>query len=149
MLKSWMRDVTLAIQAHSGVSAALFVWIGLFAVALLTAFAFLCVAAYNWLALQLGSVFAALIMAGVFALIAVIGAAISALSRRRAKERAILERAARAHAQPAWLVDPKILAAAVDAGRWLGWQRILPLALRGLMAVQWNREHRQHRGQSS
>jgi hypothetical protein len=149
MLKSWMRDVTLAIQAHSGVSAALFVWIGLLAVALLTAFAFLCVAAYNWLALQLGSVFAALIMAGVFALIAVIGAAISALSRRRAKERAILERAARAHAQPAWLVDPKILAAAVDAGRWLGWQRILPLALLGLMAVQWNREHRQHRGQSS
>jgi hypothetical protein len=149
MLKSWMRDVTLAIQAHSGVSAALFVWIGLLAVALLTAFAFLCVAAYDWLALQLGSVFAALIMAGVFALIAVIGAALSALSRRRAKERAILERAARARAQPAWLVDPKILAAAVDAGRWLGWQRILPLALLGLMAVQWNREHRQHRGQSS
>jgi len=149
MLKSWMRDVTLAIQAHSGVSAALFVWIGLLAVALLTAFAFLCVAAYDWLALQLGSVFAALIMAGVFALIAVIDAALSALSRRRAKERAILERAARARAQPAWLVDPKILAAAVDAGRWLGWQRILPLALLGLMAVQWNREHRQHRGQSS
>jgi hypothetical protein len=149
MLKSWMRDVTLAIQAHSGVSAALFVWIGLLAVALLTAFAFLCVAAYDWLALQLGSVFAALIMAGVFALIAVIDAALSALSRRRAKERAILERAARARSQPAWLVDPKILAAAVDAGRWLGWQRILPLALLGLMAVQWNREHRQHRGQSS
>jgi hypothetical protein len=149
MLKSWMRDVTLAIQARSGVSAALFVWIGLLALALLTAFAFLCVAAYDWLALQLGSVFAALIMAGAFALIAAIGAALSALSRRRAKERAILERAARAHAQPAWLVDPKILAAAVDAGRSFGWQRILPLALLGLMAMQWNREHRQQRGQGS
>jgi hypothetical protein len=84
-----MRDVTLAIQARSGVNAALFVWIGLFALALPTAFAFLCVAAYDWLALQLGSVFAGLIIAGVFALIAVIGAVLSALSRRRAKERAI------------------------------------------------------------
>jgi small-conductance mechanosensitive channel len=147
MLKSWMRDVTLAIQARSGASAALFVWICLFALALLTAFAFLCVAAYDWLALHLGSVFAGLIMAVVFALIAVIGAALSALARRRAKERAIVERAARAHAQPAWLADPKILAAAVEAGRSLGWQRILPLALLGLMAVQWNREHRQNREQ--
>jgi small-conductance mechanosensitive channel len=149
MLKNWMREVTLAIQARSGASAALFVWIGLIALALLTAFAFLCVATYDWLALQLGSVFAGLIMAAVFALIAVIGAALSALARRRAKERAILERAARAHAQPSWLVDPKILAAAVQAGRSLGWQRIVPLALLGLMAVQWNREHRQQREHGS
>jgi len=149
MLKSWMHDFTLAIQARSGVNAALFVWIGLLALALLTAFAFLCVAAYDWLALQLGGVFAGLIMAGVFALIAVIGAAFASLARRRAKERAILERAARARAQPAWLVDPKILAAAVEAGRSLGWQRILPLALLGLMAVQWNRENRQHHEQGS
>jgi len=149
MLKSWMHDFTLAIQARSGVNAALFVWIGLLALALLTAFAFLCVAAYDWLALQPGGVFAGLIMAGVFALIAVIGAAFAFLARRRAKERAILERAARAHAHPAWLVDPKILAAAVEAGRSLGWQRILPLALLGLMAVQWNRENRQHHEQGS
>jgi hypothetical protein len=149
MLKSWMREITLAIQARSGASAALFVWIFIFALALVAAFAFLCVAGFEWLALQLGGVFAGLIMAAVLALIAVTGAALSALARRRAKERAILECAARAHAQPAWLVNPKILAAAVEAGRSLGWQRILPLALLGLMAVQWNREHRRHREQGS
>ncbi len=145
MLKSWMRDITLAIQARSGASAALFVWIGLIAFALLAAVAFLCVAAYDWLALQLGSVVAGLIMAGAFVLIAAIGAVLSALARRRVKERAILERAARAHAAPTWLLDPKILGAAVEAGRSLGWQRILPLVLFGLMAAQWTREHRRQR----
>jgi hypothetical protein len=149
MLKSWMREIILAIQARSGASAALVVWIGLFVLALMGAFAFLCVAGFEWLALQLGGVLAGLIMAAVFALIAAIGAALSALARRRAKERAILERAARARAHPAWLVDPKILAAAVEAGRSLGWQRILPLALLGLIAMQWNREHRLHREQGS
>src|SRR4029077_17315273 len=59
----------------------------------------------------------------------------------RAAERAILERAARAHA-PSWLLDPKILATAVQVGRSLGWQRAIPLALVAIMAAQWAREHR-------
>ena len=145
MLKGWMHDITLAIQARSGASAALFVWMGIIALALLSAFVFLCVAAYDWLSLQLGSVFAGLILAGIFVLIAAVGAVISALARRRAKERAILERAARARASSSWLLDPKIVAAAVEAGRALGWQRILPVALLGFMAAQWTREHRARR----
>jgi uncharacterized membrane protein len=96
MLKNWMHDVALAIQARSGLTAAFFVWLAIVLFAALTAFAFLCVAAYDWLSLQLGSVYAALVMAGIFILIALIGALVSAMSRRRARERAILERAARA-----------------------------------------------------
>ena len=145
MLKGWMHDITLAIQARSGASAALFVWMVIIALALLSAFVFLCVAAYDWLSLQLGGVFAGLILAGIFVLIAAIGAIFSALARRRAKERAILERAARSRASSSWLLDPKIVAAAVEAGRSLGWQRILPVALLGFMAAQWTREHRAHR----
>jgi small-conductance mechanosensitive channel len=137
--------VCLALAAFSILRAALFIWVGLMGLALLAAFAFICVAAYDWLRLQLGGVFAGLIMAGVFMLIAVIGAALSALARRRAKERAILERAERAQAAPSWLIDPKMLTAAVEAGRSLGWQRILPLALLGLMVAQWTREQRQQR----
>jgi len=148
MLKSWMHDITLTIQARSGASAALFVWMAVIALALLTAFVFLCVAGYDWLSVQFGSVFAGLIMAAIFVLIAVIGAIICALARRRAKERAILERAARARASSSWLLDPRILTATVEAGRALGWQRILPVALLGLMAAQWSREHRQHREES-
>lgn len=137
MLKSWMRDVTLSLQARSGVTPALLVWLAIVALALLTAFVFLCVAGYVWLSLQLGAIFAALAAAGVFLLIALIAAAVAAAARRRARERAITERAARAQAATSWLLDPKILGIAMQAGRSVGWQRIIPVALLGFLAAQW------------
>jgi hypothetical protein len=143
MLKSWMRDIALAIQARSGTTPAVVVWIAIVAFAALTTFVFLCVAAYDWLALQAGSIIAGLIMAGVFLLIAIIGLVVCAVLRKRAKERAILERAAKAHA-PSWLLDPRIMSAAVQIGREIGWQRIVPVALLGFMAAQWTRERRSH-----
>jgi len=142
MLKSWMHDIALAVQARSGLTTGLVIWFAIIALAGLTAFAFLCVAAYDWLSLQTSSVVAGLIMAGLFALIAMIGIIVCALARRRARERAILERTARAHA-PSWLLDPRILAAAVQIGREIGWQRIVPVAVMGFMAAQWAREHRE------
>ncbi len=144
MLKNLVHDITLAVQARSGLNAGLFVWLALIALASLTAFAFLCVAAYVWLVLQFGTIFAALIMAGVFILIAIIGAIVFAISRRRARERAILERAARARGS-SWLFDPKILGVAVQAGRALGWERIVPVALLGLLAAQWARDGRERK----
>jgi hypothetical protein len=143
MLKNWMHDIALAVQARSGATAGLFVGFAIVALAALTAFAFLCVAAYDWLALQMSSVLAALVMAGVFVLIALMALAVCALARRRARERAILERAARART-PSWLLDPKILATAVQVGRALGWQRLVPVALLGVMAAQWARDYREH-----
>ena len=152
MLKSWMRDITLAMQARSGVTPALLVWIAIIIFASLTPFAFLCVAAYDWLALQLGAIVAGLVMAGIFALVALIGLVVSSVARRRAKQRAILERAAHAHAT-SWLLDPKILGVAMEAGRALGWQRIVSVALLGFLAAQWARENRERgsddTGQSS
>ena len=73
--------------------------------------------------------------------VAIIAAIVSALIRRRVRERAILARAAKAHAPP-WLLDPKILGVAMEAGRSLGWQRIVPVALVGFLAAQWARERR-------
>lgn len=143
MFKSLMRDMVLAVQTRTGITTSFIVWLAIVALAALTAFAFLCVAAYDWLSLQMSSVYAALVMAAVLALIASIGVIVCLLTRRRARERAILERAARAHA-PSWLLDPKILATAVQVGRSLGWQRIIPLALVGIMAAQWARERREH-----
>jgi hypothetical protein len=141
MLKSWMHDLALAIRARSGLTAAFFVWLAVVMLASLTAFAFLCVAAYVWVSLQLGAIYGALAMAGLFVLIGLIGALASAMARRRAKQRAILQRAARAQ-QTSWL-DPKILSVAMEAGRALGWQRIIPIALIGLLAAQWLRERRE------
>ena len=143
MLKGLMHEAALAVQTRTGITTAFLFWLAVIVLAALTAFAFLCVAAYDWLSLQMASVYAGLIMAGVFALIAVVGLAVCTLARKRARERAILERAARAHA-PSWLLDPRILATAVQVGRAVGWQRIVPVALFGFMAAQWAREYRAH-----
>jgi uncharacterized membrane protein len=142
MFRNLMRDMVLSVQSRTGITMSFVAWLGVIALAGITAFTFLCVAGYNWLSAQVGSIYAGLIMAGVFVLVAVIGIVVCALARRRARERAILERAARAHT-PSWLLDPRILTAAVQIGRELGWQRIVPVALAGFMAAQWAREHRE------
>jgi hypothetical protein len=138
MFKSLARDIFLAIQARSGVSPAMFVWAAVMVLASLTAFIFLCVTLYEWLSLQLGGIVAGLVVAGIFIVIAAIGAIICALVRRRVRERAIVERAALA-TSPSWLLDPKLLAPALQAGRALGWQRIVPIVLLGFMATQLTR----------
>jgi hypothetical protein len=143
MLKTLTREITLSIQARNGANGAAVVWLVIMVLALLTAFVFLCVSGYAWLAAQFDDKFAALVMAGIFVAIAIVAAMVSALIRRRVRERAILARAARAHAPP-WMLDPRILGAAVEAGRSIGWQRIVPVALLGFMAAQWAREYRDH-----
>jgi hypothetical protein len=142
MFANMIRDMMLSVQSRTGITVSFIVWLGVIALAGMTAFAFLCVAGYDWLAIQVGSIYAGLIMAGFFVLVAIIGLIVCALARRRARERAILARAARAHA-PSWLLDPRVLTAAVQVGRELGWQRIIPVALAGFMAAQWAREYRQ------
>ena len=148
MLKGLSREITLSIQARNGASASVIVWIAVMALALLTAFIFLCVVGYDGLAQHHGTVVAGLLMAGIFVVIAIIAAVISASIRRRVRERAVLARAAKAHS-PSWLLDPRVLATAVQIGRELGWQRIVPAALLGFMAAQWAREHREQERQNS
>jgi len=144
MFKSWIRAIILTIQARSGASPAMFVWDAVIAVASLTAFIFLCLALYLWLSLQLGAIIASLVTAGIFVAIAVVGAIICGLVRRRVRRRAIVERAALSNSPPS-LLDPKLFATALQAGRALGWQRIVPIVLLGFMATQWTREHRENR----
>jgi hypothetical protein len=141
MVKSVMREIVLAIQARNGISAGVLIWLAVVFVALLAAFVFLCVAGYEWLALAYGSVYAGLIMAGIFVAVAIIAAIVSAVIRRRNRERAILARAAKAHA-PSWLLDPRFLATAMQVGREFGWERIVPIALVGFLAAQWARQRR-------
>jgi hypothetical protein len=141
MLKSWMCDIALAVQAKSGASAALLPWAAVVALGSLSAFAFLCVAAYQWLTLRLNGIAASLIIASAFALIALIAAMICVLIRRRVRERAILARAARAHG-PSWILDPQVLATGLQIGRAMGWQRLVPVLLLGFMAAQWARAPR-------
>jgi hypothetical protein len=141
MVKNLMREIVLAIQARNGISAGVLVWLAVVVAALCAAFVFLCVAGYQWLAFAYGSVDAGLIMAGIFVAVAIVAAIVSAFIRRRNRERAILARAAKAHA-PSWLLDPRFLATAVQVGREFGWERIVPIALVGFLAAQWARQRR-------
>jgi hypothetical protein len=140
MLQNWKHNLVLFIQARTGATLSVFAWAALVAVSTLTAFVFLCVALYDWVALQLNGFFAGLIVAGFFLAVALIAALASMMARRRAKARAILERAARAQA-PSRLVDPRIIGIAVQAGRRFGWQRVLPLAVLAVVTAQWARAY--------
>jgi hypothetical protein len=144
MLKKLMHDVMLLVQSRTGITVSFIVCLCIIAIFGATGFAFLCVAGYDWLSMQFGSVYAGLIMAGVFFLIAVIALIICALVRHRARKRAILERAARVRA-PSWLLDQRVLATALQIGREFGWQRIVPVVLIGIVVAQWARDHRQQR----
>jgi hypothetical protein len=140
MLQNLKRELILFIQAKTGATFSLVVWFGLVALAAPTAFVFLCVALYDWVALQLNNVFAGLIVAGFFMAVAAIGVVAAMMARRNARNRAILERAARAQA-PSRLLDPKIIGLALQAGRRIGWQRVLPIALLALVTAQWARAY--------
>jgi hypothetical protein len=148
MLKGIAHDIALSIQARNGLNPAVIVWTAITALAVFVAFIFLCVAGYAWLSLRFDTIIAGLIMAGVFVVIALFAALIAALIRQRVRERAILARAAKAHA-PSWLLDPKLLGIAVEAGRSIGWQRILPVAVLGFVVAQWAREARGQRQDST
>lgn len=141
MIKGLMREVTLAIQAKTGASAGVVIFLVLGMGAAVTSFAFFCVAAYQWLVTLFGHIFGGLIEAGFFLLVAAIAAIMSLLIRQHTKQSAILERATRQ--QPGgWLLDPKLLTTALQVGRTIGWQRIVPVVLLGFVATQWAREYR-------
>jgi hypothetical protein len=141
MLKNLQNYIVLWVQAKTGLSNGLLISLVVASGGAALAFVFLCVAGYAWMSIQLGPVFGGLALAGVFLLIAVIGVAASALARGRTRHRAIMERATRAQGATA-LIDPKVLSVAMQTGRALGWRRLIPLALLGLLAAQWVQEAR-------
>jgi hypothetical protein len=141
MLKNLQNHIVLWIQSRTGLLSGFLISLAVAGGAVLMTFVFLCVTGYAWLSSQLGPVFGGLAMAGVFLLTAVIGAAASALARDRTRQRAIVERAARAQGTRA-LIDPKVLSVAMQACLALGWQPLIPLALLGFLTAQWVQEAR-------
>jgi hypothetical protein len=146
MLESLQRHIVVWIKSRTGLSSGFLISRAVTGVAAVMMFVFLCVAGYAWLSVELGPVLGGLAMAGAFLLIAVIGAASSALAQRQTKKRALVERATRARG-PMSLLDPAILNVLMRVGRGLGWERIVPVALLAFLATQWAQEarHRQAR----
>jgi hypothetical protein len=144
MLKTIQKHVVLWVQSKTGVTLVFLVAMTFAATAVLMMFVFLCVAAYAWASVELGPVFGGLATAGVFLLIALIGAAVSVVVRRQTRERAIVEQASSTRT----LLDPRAFQLAIQAGRALGWQRLVPLLLIGILGVQWARETHKDAGRS-
>jgi hypothetical protein len=144
MLKTIQKHVVLWVQSKTGVTLVFLVAMTFAVTAILMMFVFLCVAAYAWASVELGPVFGGLATAGVFLLIALIGAAVSVVVRRQTRERAIVEQASSTRT----LLDPRAFQLAIQAGRALGWQRLVPLLLIGILGVQWARETHKDAGRS-
>ena len=144
MLKTIQKHIVLWVQSKTGVTLVFLVAMTFAATAILMMFVFLCVAAYAWASVELGPVFGGLATAGVFLLIALIGAAVSVVVRRQTRERAIVEQASSTRT----LLDPRAFQLAIQAGRALGWQRLVPLLLIGILGVQWARETHKDAGRS-
>jgi hypothetical protein len=85
MLKNLQNNVVLWLKAKTGLSLGFVISLAVAGSAVLVTFVFLCVTGYVWASIQLGPVFGGLAMAGVFLLIAVVGAAASAIARTRTR----------------------------------------------------------------
>ena len=135
MIKSLQRGIILWVQAKTGLTGILVAWLGIAAAAAIMMVVFLGVSGCAWLSIKLGPVFGPLGMAGVFLVIAIVAALASVVLRRRTKQRAFLEQTTRASPAVA-LVNPAVLNIAMQAARTLGWRRLVPLALLGILAAQ-------------
>jgi hypothetical protein len=133
----WLHYLKLQVRSRTGLSQGVVIWALVALICAIVTFAFLLVAAYVWLIGLLGALFAALIMAGFFLLVALISLAASAGSRRRTTQRARLAIAARGTEM--WR-DPKFMAVGLDIARTIGWRRIVPLAAIGVLAATLARE---------
>jgi hypothetical protein len=131
-MRGWRRYLELQAQAKTGLSSDLFVWALLAVVFGVFTAGFVLLIAFIWLAERYDPLTAAMALAGLF-LLATIVAAISCLwSRRRTIEQAELALTAR---RPAIWFDPKVLGSAIQAGRAVGWRKLVPLLAVGMLAA--------------
>jgi hypothetical protein len=125
MMNGWLRQLALMVTVRTGFSASIIVCFVIAAVAAVIMLGFLCAAAFVWLASRYDALTASLVLAGVFALIAIIAVIAGSMARRRNIERA--RRALEARRAATWL-DPKLLSVGLEIGRTIGWRRIISLA---------------------
>jgi uncharacterized membrane protein len=136
----------LQVRSRTGFSQVVVVWALVAVVCAIVTFAFLLAAAYVWLLGLFGALFASLIMAGFFLLVAVISLVACAQTNRRNAERAKMALAARS--TELWR-DPKFLGIGLEIARAIGWRRIVPLAAIGVLAATLAKEWAARDGSAS
>jgi hypothetical protein len=131
-MSGWLRYFTLKAQESTGLSSQIVIWAVIAVIGVVVAVIFLLVAAYTWLADVYDGVVAGLVLAGVFAFIALIAIITCLMIRRRNMERARLELAARSSAS---LLDPKLVQIGWQIGQAIGWRRLASLAAVAVLAA--------------
>lgn len=131
MLSGGRRYLELQIRARTGLTRSLLVWLALACAAAVAAVGFAIAAAFLWLADTYGPLAASLILSGTFLVVCAVALAAAGAVRRRTKTQAELALAA----QRSPLLDPRLLAGAVQVGRLVGGKRALPLLALGALAV--------------
>ena len=131
MLKKPAAEFLSVGPGEDGVSTGPFVWLGLACCAIVFTFVYLCVAGYAWLSISLGPVFGGLAN----------GRCLPPDCRHRRRR---IRNFTTAHScnAPFWsarrkapirrqprFTDPRMLNVVMQAGRAVGWQRLVPLAL--------------------
>jgi MFS family permease len=134
----WRRYLELKVEAKTGLSSGLVVGAILAVVSGALTFGFILVTAFLWLAARYEPLIAALALSGFFLLSAIVALVCCLVLRRRTIERAELALAARRHAA---LLDPKLLAGAIQVSRAFGWRKVVPVIAVGILAagigMQW------------
>jgi type VI protein secretion system component VasK len=128
----WRKYLELQVRAKTGLSTGLFVWAILAVVCGTVTFVFILVTAYVGLSARYGSLIAALTLLGSFLLVTIVALVCCLQARRRAIERAELVLAARRQAP--WL-DPRLLGGAIQVGGAIGWRKVAPLLVFGVLAA--------------
>lgn len=131
-MSGWLRYFTLKAQESTGLSSQILIWAIIAVIGAVVAVIFLLVAAYTWLADVYDGVVAGLVLAGVFALIALIAIVACLMIRRRNMERARLELASRSATS---FLDPKLMAVGMQVGQAIGWRRIAALVAVAVLAA--------------
>ena len=132
------RYLELKLQAKTGLSSGIFVLAILAVVFGTITFGFILVTAFVWLSARYEPLIAALALSGFFLLSAIVALVCCLVLRRRTIERAELALAAR---RSAALIDPRLLGGAIQVSRALGWRKVLPVIVLGVLAasigMQW------------
>jgi hypothetical protein len=131
------RDLLwLAVKAKTGASRAAYIFAGAAVVSLVAGATFLFVALYLFLARHYGALEAAFALALALLAVSFIALVFAGIVRRKTSERA---RAEIAETRNKLLTDPRIVAVGAQMGRSLGWQRVVPIAVLGLLIFGWSR----------
>jgi hypothetical protein len=132
MLDGAARMFALAIKAKTGTSQTAVLLVVVAAIGSAVAFVFACLIAYILLEQRYGRIEAAVALALAFFAVAVVAIIAAVFERRRAVRRAKAELAARTSAL---LSDPRLLTAGFQVARSIGWRKVVPLVVVGLLAA--------------